>query len=150
MWEEDLLERAAVQYGDWEGTVAGDNVDMHNVCEFLGIDRDRYRVLAIDISIYGGHQQLTAYGVPAEQGWDALEAITNRGEPIRCGVLAEIEFSPADHADTNPPPPLSLPVLSPAEFLGHGFKRLQIRLITRTLPPGSGLICERLQEGDEG
>lgn len=138
-----------MQYGDWTGTVAGDNVDMHSVCEFLGIDRDKHRVLALDISIYGGHQHLTAYGVPAEQGWGALQAITALGEPIRCTALAEIEFSPADHADTNPPPPLSLPVLSPSEFLGHGFKRLQIRLITRTLPPDSRLICEHLQEGDE-
>jgi hypothetical protein len=118
MWEDDLLKPAAVQYGDWKGTVAGDDVDMRDVCEFLGIDRDKYRVLALDVSIYGGNQHLVAYGVPADQGYVELEATTDRGEPIRCQVLAEIEFDPANNFDTNPPPPLSLPVVSPTEFLG--------------------------------
>ncbi len=150
MWEEDLLEPASVQYGDWKGTVSGDDVDMHDVSEFLGIDRNKHRVLAIDVSIYGGRQHLIAYGVPAYQGWDKLESIAARGEPIRCRVLAQIESDPADHFDTNPPEPLSLPVVSPTEFLSHGFKRVHIRLITRSLPPGSRLIGEHLQEGDEG
>jgi hypothetical protein len=52
--------------------------------------------------------------------------------------------------DTNPPPPLSMPVVSATEFLGHVFKRLQIRVITRSLPPGARLIGEYLDDGDEG
>jgi hypothetical protein len=150
MWEEDLLESASVQYGDWRGTVAGDNVDMRNVGEFLGIDRSKHRVLAIDVTIYGGSQDLIAYGVSADQGWDELQATTDRGEPIRCRVVKRIERNPAEHFDTNPPPPLSLPVVSATEYLAHGFKRLHIRLITRSLPPGSRLICEHLEGGDEG
>lgn len=150
MWEEDLLETASVQYDDWTGTVAGDGVDMHDVSEFLGINRAEDRVLAIDVSIYGGHQHLTAWGVSGDKGWDALQAITDRGEAIRCRVLAEIEFDPATNFDTNPPPPLSLPVMSATEFLGHGFKRLQIRLVTRSLPPGARLVGEHLEDGDEG
>jgi len=110
-----------VQYGDWTGTVAGDDVDMRDVCEFLGIDPSEHRVLAIDVTIYEGRQQLTAHGVSADQGWDELEAITNRGEPIRCRVLKEIESDRAEHFDTNPPPPLSVPVVSATEYLGHGF-----------------------------
>jgi hypothetical protein len=150
MWEEELLEPASVQYDDWTGTVAGDGVDMHDVSEFLGINRDEDRVLAIDVSIYGRHQHLTAWGVSGDTGWDALQATTGRGEPIRCRVLAEIEWDPANNYDTNPPPPLSLPVVSTTEFLGHGFKRLQIRLTTRHLPPGARLVGEHLEEGDEG
>jgi len=150
MWEDDLLEPASVQYGDWEGTVSGDNVDLRHIWEFLGIDRSEHRVLAIDVLIFGGRQRLVAYGVPGDQGWDELQAITDRGESVRCRVVKEIEFDPAHHFDTNPPPPLSLPVLSATEYLGHGFKRLQIRLITRSLPPGSRLLCEYLEEGDEG
>lgn len=88
-------------------------------------------------------------GVPGDQGWDALQRFTDRAEPIRCQVLAEIEFDPASAFDTNPPPPLSLPVVSATEFLGHAFKRLQIRLITRSLPPGARLIGEHLEEGDQ-
>lgn len=140
-----------MQYGDWKGTASGDNVDMRDVSEFLGIDRDKHRVLAIDVHISGGYQTLTAYGVPGDQGYKELEAINERGEPIRCRVLAEIEYDPsAAHFDTNPPPPLSLPVMSATEFLGHGFKRLQIRFVSRNLPPGCRLIAEHLQEGDGG
>lgn len=143
------MESASVQYDDWTGTIAGDDVDMGNVCEFLGIDRSANRVLALDITIYGGSQRLTAYGVSADCGWDELERITSRGEPIRCRVLKEIESDPAEHFDTNPPPPLSVPVVSATEYLGYGFKRLHVRLITRSLPPGSRLVCEHLEEGDE-
>jgi hypothetical protein len=150
MWEEELLEPASVQYNDWRGTVAADGVDMRDVAEFLAIDREQYRVLAVDVSIYGGHQHLTAWGVPADQGWDALQAIVDSGEPIRCRALAEIEYDPAHNFDTNPPPPLSTPVVSATEFLGHGFKRLQIRLVDRSLPPGARLVGEHLEEGDEG
>lgn len=150
MWEDDLLEDASVQYGDWKGTVAGDDADMISVGEFFGIDQSERRLLAIDVNIYGGRQRLTAYGVSADQGWAELEAITNRGEPIRCSVLTEIEADPAEHSDSNPPPPLSLPIVSATEYLGSGFKRLHIRLITRNLPPGSRLICEHLEQGDEG
>jgi hypothetical protein len=142
MWTENLLEPAAVQYDAWTGTVAGDDVDMHDVCDFLGIDRKVHRVLAIDVHISEGHQTLTAYGVPADHGMAKLEAIVAGGEPIRCQVLAEIEYDPAEDGDTNPPPPLSLPVMSATEFLGHGFKRLHLRLVTRSLPPGAELMGE--------
>lgn len=149
MWTEDLQDPAGVQYDAWTGTVAGDDVDMKDVAEFLGINRNQNRVLAIDVSIYGGHQHLTAWGVSGDTGWDALQAITDRGESIRCRVLAEIEWDPENNYDTNPPPPLSLPVVSATEFLGHGFKRLQIKLITRSLPAGARLVGEHLEEGDE-
>jgi len=138
MWESDLLEPASVQYGDWKGTVAGDDVDMRDVCEFFGIDPSEHRVLAVDVTIYGGNQVLTAYGVAADQGWDELAAITERGERIQCRVLKAIEFEPAEDFDTNPPPPLSVPVVSATEYLGYGFKRLHIRLTTRDLPPARG------------
>lgn len=150
MWTEDLLEPASVQYGDWSGTVAGDNVDMRSINEILGVDRDKYRILAVDVSIYGGRQHLVAYGVPSDQGWGVLQAIADRGEPIRCRVVADIEAGPEGHFDTNPPAPPSAPVTTPTDLFAYAFKRLQIRILTRSLPPGSQLLVEHLEDGDEG
>ncbi len=35
---ENLLDHAAVQYDKWQGTVAGDDIDMHSAGELIGID----------------------------------------------------------------------------------------------------------------
>ena len=123
---------------------------MRSINEILGVDRDKHRVLAVDVSIYGGRQHLIAYGVPGDQGWDVLQALAERGEPIRCRVVADIESGPEGHFDTNPPAPPSMPIETPTDFLALGFKRLQIRLLTRSLPPGSQLLVEHMEEGDEG
>ena len=101
MWESDLLEPASVQYGDWKGTVAGDDVDMRDVCEFFGIDPSEHRVLAVDVTIYGGNQVLTAYGVAADQGWDELP--THHEIPIAL-TTRSISLIPTKGAISPPTP----------------------------------------------
>lgn len=150
MWTEDFLEPAKVQYGDWNGTVSGDDVDMTDACEFFGIDQERYRLLAIDINIYGGRQSLKACGIPIAWTFRELQAFTDAGKAIRTRVLKTIEFDPTTSFDTNPPPPLALPVVSGTEYLAFGFKRLHIRLVSRNLPKGAELLLEHPEEGDEG
>ena len=150
MFTEDFSQPASVQYGDWTGTVAGDNVDSRLATEFFGIDQKQYRLLAIEIGIFGGRQTLKAFGVDAQTRYEDLEALAARGEPIRARLLKTIEFDPAANFDTNPPPPLAMPVVSATEYLGFGFKRLSLRLVTRYLPSGANLLVEYLEEDDEG
>ena len=59
---------AAVQYSEWVGTLAGDEVDNTCLEELLGVDRDEHRILVVDYWANGGHQDVVAYGVPAHFG----------------------------------------------------------------------------------
>lgn len=134
----NLNEAASVQYDDWTGEVAADEVDGRELEVFLGIDRSKWRLLAVDVTVYGGHQEVHGYGVPASQTWSDLEARVRSDQPIIVHLLGSLDYDP-HHGDTNPPAPLSTPVISAGELVGHGFKRLHIRLRSRNLPQGSVL-----------
>lgn len=128
---------AAVQYDDWRGSLAGDGVDMVQVEQFLGVDRNVWRLLHIDITIYGGSQTIEPYAISAMTSYVDLEDIVDSGNAIQLTRLGSIEYHPPGHADTNPPPPLSQPVISATEFLGYGFKRLAIKMTSRHIPEGA-------------
>lgn len=127
---------ASVQYGDWIGTTAADEVDTRELEKFLGVDRSEWRLLVFDITIYGGFQEVTGYGVRADVTWNDLEALTESNRPIVVHRVGVLEYD-TRHGDTNPPPPLTLPVISAGELLGHGFKRLHIRMRSRNIPDGA-------------
>ena len=136
---DDLNQPAGVQYDDWVGEVAGDTVDTVQLETFLGVDRDAWRLLLVDVTVYGGHQTIVGYVIPAGTTYRDLEAIVAAGNPIDVHPTDPVEYRPAEHFDTNPPAPLSFPVVGAGELIGHGFKRLHIRLRNRHVPPGAVL-----------
>jgi hypothetical protein len=130
-------ESASVQYNDWHGTVAGDDVDMRSFEQLLDIDRDKWRVLLIDITMGGGHQTLVAYGVSAETSYTDLEDIIEDGRTIVLTTLKTYDYQVDGHADTNPPAPPVIPVEKATDFIAYGFKRFHMRLVSRNLPAGA-------------
>lgn len=135
--EIDLYSPASVQYGDWSGSFSGDEVDMVQVEQFLGIDRDVWRLLHISLTIYGGHQTIEPYAIRASTTYLDLESTVSAGNAIQLTRLNSLKFEPSEHFDTNPPPPLSIPVISATEFLGYGFKRLELKITSRNIPEGA-------------
>ena len=133
----DPYDPASVQYDDWTGSIAGDEADMQDWEELLGIDKDRWRLLHLKITLSGGSQWIEPYVVSAETSYKDLRRIVESGNPILLTRLDGIEYHLPDHFDTNPPHPSTMPVLSATDFLGHAFKRLQIRLTFRHIPPGA-------------
>lgn len=133
----DLTEPASVQYSEWRGTFAADDVDMGHLEDFFGIDRKVWRIIVVDITIYGGTQEAIAYGVPNQIGYAEIEALHAAGSPLPMKIIGTIDYDPdTDRDDTNPPRPLSMPAISATELLGHAFKRLQLRFTTAHLPNG--------------
>ena len=128
---------ASVQYSDWQGTFAADEVDMCRVEEFLGVDREVWRLLHIGITIYGGSQTIESYAVSANTSYEDLQTTVRAGHPIQLTRLGSIEYESCDHSDTNPPPPMSQPVMSATEFLGYGFKRLELKMTSHHIPEGA-------------
>ena len=133
----NIHEHAHVQYDDYTGTIAGDERDLDGVEKLLGIDRDIWRLLAIDISISGGSQYLTPYVIPSSTTYADLEDLTAEARPILLTELPSIEKHIRDHIDTNPPRVNDDRIVEPLEFLLFGFKRLQIRLVSRHIPEGA-------------
>ena len=67
---ENLIDHAAVQYDKWQGTVAGDDIDMHSVGELIGplvltapLERDRAVVLGDELIEALDHLAHTAVNV---------------------------------------------------------------------------------------
>lgn len=128
---------ANVQYGDWLGSIAGDEADMLAVEEFLGVDRNVWRLIHINITMSGGTQWIAPYVISAATTYADLEATVESDEAIQLTLLESIEYHPRNHSDTNPPRPSTLPIVSATDFLGYGFKRLVIKLTTRSIPAGA-------------
>lgn len=130
-------EPASVQYNDWTGTVAGDDVDFRSFEELLGIDSEKWRVLAIEIISGGGHQTLLAFGVSNVSGFTDLQRMVDEGRSIVLTCIKTLDYSVEGHADTNPPAPPALPVSSATDFIAYGFKRFHMKLISRNVPRGA-------------
>jgi hypothetical protein len=130
-------ESASVQYNDWEGTVAGDDVDFRSFEQLLDIDREKWRVLVLDVTIGGGHQTLVAYGVAGSTSYKDLEDIIDDGRTIVLTTLKTYDYSIEGHADTNPPAPPTIPIEKATDFIAYGFKRFHMRLVSRNIPAGA-------------
>lgn len=126
---ENLRDPAGVQYDEWSGTFSADEVDRKSLEGFLGVDEATWRLVEIDIYIDGGSQSITAYAVPRELGtYEELEAAISAGQ-IGVTRVADWSEDPSEHSDTNPPPPLILPITWATELLARGFKRLHLRML---------------------
>lgn len=125
---EDLRDRASVQYDEWLGTVAADGVDFNRLESFLGIERDAWRLVVVDVLIFGGGQSILAWALPAADGnYESVKRAAEAGL-VEVTKVVERDELPADHDDTNPPAPPVLPLTWAMDLLALGFKRLHIRM----------------------
>lgn len=135
--EIDPYDPASVQYDDWKGSLAGDERDMRDWEELLGIDKDRWRLIYLKIYISGGIQWIEPYAVSADTSYGDLEALVNSGRPIQLTHLDGIEYHHPDHSDFNPPIPEQLPIQSATDFLRFAFKRFEMKFTYRHIPEGA-------------
>lgn len=141
---ENLRDEASVQYGDLEGTIAGDEVDISGLESVLGIDGGKWQLLVVEFSCYGGSQYLRAWGVPVDGGgWADLESMIAERGRVEVTRLFDRTQDLEDHADTNPPSaPTNGGFGLVGDFLVYGFKRLNGRLVSRIIPDPSCPIIE--------
>jgi len=142
-------EPASMQYDDWTGTVAGDDVDMRKFEDLLGVDKTKWRILHVEVLIFGGHQSIEAYGVSRETTYVDLEEIVSSSRTIILTLVKHIDFDPSVVADTNPPAPLGFPVVSATEFIGYGFKRFQMKLVSKNIPKGAEFEFIHYEDAEE-
>lgn len=141
---ENLRDAASVQYGDFKGTLAGDEVDLIGLANALGINQDEWQLLVVEFTCYGGSQALRAWGVRRNiGGWEGLEAMIAATGQVEVTLLVDRSQRLAQHADTNPP---ARPAGAAFGLLGDlfvfGFKRFVGRLVSRNIPDPSCPIVE--------
>lgn len=125
----NLNSHASTQYGTWEGTLSGDEVDMHSLAELLGVDEGRWSLLVVDVYVDGGSQSIDGWAVPAGMdGYDILRRQIKDTGRIDVVKVVERNEEPHDHSDTNPPDPPVVPLTYVTDLIAFGFKRLHIRM----------------------
>lgn len=141
---ENLRDIASVQYGDFTGTVAGDEVDVSDLTSVLGIDTSQWQLLVVEFSSYGGTQHLRAWGVARDLGsWTGLEELIAEKGRVEVTLLLDERQHLPGHVDTNPPPlPTRVQFGLVGDLVVYGFKRFNGRLISRNIPDSSCPIVE--------
>src|SRR5262245_29443994 len=100
-----MRDGASGQYGDYKGTLPGDEVDVGGPYRVLGIDGSTWQLLVVEFSCYGGSQYLRAWGVPSDLGgWAGLEAMIAEKGQVEVTLILDQAEDLEGHADTNPPP----------------------------------------------
>jgi hypothetical protein len=125
-----VLGPASTNFNDYLGTVAADDAvaikDVPSLYELAQIDRDRYTIVAVDLTV-DGPTTATVYA------FDRIEhAISLHAE------IVELGRSPGEV----PVVPFDLPEPSVEEFIRHAFKRISVRLVTQTLRDQVLVIAE--------
>lgn len=114
------LGAASVRWNDYVGTAAADDadalLDRPSLYEVAGIDRGRYTIVGVDLTIWEDTTTVTVYAVDRvahrlESHADIEELGRSRGE------IPVVEFV--------------LPSQQVEEFLSHAFKRITLRLVSR-------------------
>ena len=116
-----VLGTAHTRFNDYVGTVAADDAevvwDQPSLYELAGVDRDRYTILAVDLSI-DGPATATVYAI------DRVEnGITRHSE------IAELSASQRQI----PVVAFDIPEPSVEDLIRHAFGRISIRLVTQHL-----------------
>lgn len=114
------LGAASVRWNDYLGTAAADDadalLDRPSLYEVAGIDRGRYTIVGVDLTIWEDTTTVTVYAVDRvvhrlESHADIEELGRERGE------IPVVEFVlPSQQVET---------------FLRHAFKRITLRLVNR-------------------
>jgi hypothetical protein len=116
-----VLGPASTNFNDYVGTVAADDadavMDRPSLYELAHIDRDRYTIVAVDLTV-DGTTTVTVYA------FDRIE----HGISLHAEI---IELSRG--RGEVPVVPFDLPAPNVGEFIRHAFKRISVRLVTQTL-----------------
>jgi hypothetical protein len=116
-----VLGPASTNFNDYLGTVAADDadavVDRPSLYELAHIDRDRYTIVAVDVTVKGP-TTATIYA------FDRIEhGISLQAEIIELGLSrGEVPVVPFD-----------LPEPGIEEFIRQAFKAISVRLVAQTL-----------------
>ena len=115
-----VLGPAAVRWNDYVGTAAADDadalLDRPSLYEVAGIDRGRYTIVGVDLTIWEDTTTVTLY---------AVDRVAHRLESH-----ADIEELGRERGDI-PVVEFVLPSQQVEEFLSHAFKRISLRLVSR-------------------
>ena len=116
-----VLGPAGTNFNDYVGTVAADNADAvmerPSLYELAQIDRDRYTIVAVDLTV-DGPTTATIYA------FDQIEhGISLQAEIIELGRSRK----------QVPVVSFDLPAPSVEEFIRQAFRRISVRLVTQTL-----------------
>jgi len=127
-----VLGPAAVRWNDYVGTAAADDADVllerPSLYEVAGIDRGRYTLLGVDLTIWEASTTVSVYAVDRlEHGLETHADIEELGRTR--GEIPVTEFVlPAQHVE---------------EFLEHAFKRITLRLVSRGVREQELVVVEQ-------
>lgn len=111
---------ASVRWNDYVGTAAADDadalLDRPSLYEVAGIDRGRYTIVGVDLTIWEDTTTVTVY---------AVDRVVNRLESH-----ADIEELGGERGEI-PVVEFVLPSQQVEKFLSHAFKRITLRLVSR-------------------
>jgi hypothetical protein len=125
--ETNLNEPAGVEYDNWVGTFAGDQVDIASIGTLMGIDEKLWWPLVIEIHINNGYESIEVFAVPARVGPDELEAMIETGR-VEVTLVKKATLELSDQNETNPPRVHVGNIETVRDFLEFGFKRINLRL----------------------
>jgi hypothetical protein len=133
-----VLGPATTNFNDYVGTVAADDaeavVDRPSLYELAQIDRDRYTILAIDLTV-DGPVTATVYAIDrVVQGISLHAAIAELGESL--GEIPVVQFN--------------LPAPNVEEFISYAFRRISVRLVTEDLRDQVLVVTESGATPDPG
>ena len=116
-----VLGPAHTRFNDYMGTVAADDAEavmgQPSLYELADVDRDRYTILAVDLSV-GGPVTATVYAI------DRVEHVITRHHEI-----AELSLSRTQI----PVVAFDIPEPNVEDLIRHAFRRISIRLVTQHL-----------------
>ena len=115
-----MLGPAAVRWNDYVGTAAADDadavLDRPSLYELAGVDRGRYTIVGVDLTIWEETTTASVYAV--DRVGERLESHADIDELGRQrGEIPVVEFP--------------LPSRAVEEFLDDAFKRIALRLVAR-------------------
>ena len=133
-----VLGPAHTRFNDYVGTVAADDAevvkDQPSLYEVADIDRDRYTILAVDLSIDGPVTAIVYAIDRVEHG------ITRHGE------IAELSASERQI----PVVAFDIPEPNVEDLIRHAFRRISILLVTQHLPDLELVVTEPSSIEDVG
>lgn len=118
--DETRLGPANVRWNDYIGTAAADDADVvrgqASLYEIAELDRDRWVILGVDLSLWQGEPRVVVYALDRE----AHGIETNNDIDVLADSLGEV-----------PVTAVRLTRAQSSTFLGAAFKRISVRLLAR-------------------
>ncbi len=128
--EQGRLGAARVRWNDYVGTAAADDADAllntRSLYEIAALDRDRWRIVAIDFSMGFASKQVVVYAVdraPQELSGEAVDGVTVTAFDL--GSSVELD-----------------------EFLDEAFQRVSVRLLSSAVRGQDLLVAEHTRPAE--